>query len=248
MKKETGAVDMEWRLHRETDRVKRWGWGCCVVFCAVSGGGFLAGGEILSALICLGTVVLVSLPFVLERCFHCRLSRGFFLFCLLYAMGPMLGKAFKLYYLTGWWDKLLHTSAGFLFAALGAWLTTALNRGKDTTFLLQVLFGVFFSIAVSALWELVEFGVDQWFGGDMQNDTVVYTIHSYLLIEVPGEMRVIPKIAAVTLDGASLGISGYLDIGLIDTMLDVLVETVGAAVFGLWHLADRDRHPLVRNI
>lgn len=239
---------MEWQVHKETDSVKRWAWGFCAVFCAVSGGGFLLGGDVLSAAICLGTMVLVSLPFLLERCFHCRMSRGFFLFCLLYAMGPMLGKAFKLYYLTNWWDKLLHTSAGFVFAVLGAWLATALNRGKDTTLLLQVLFGVFFSIAVSALWELVEFGVDQWFGGDMQNDTVVHAIHSYLLSEVPGELRSIPQIDSVSLDGIALGVSGYLDIGLIDTMMDVLVETVGAAAFGLWHLADQNRHPMIRMI
>ena len=196
--------------------------------------------------ICLGSVFLVSIPILMERWLDLELQRGLFVFCLLYAMGPMLGKAYKLYYLTGWWDKLLHTSAGFLFAALGAWLATRLNRGQETSVPLQILFGIFFSISVSALWELVEFGVDRCFGADMQNDAIVYSIHSYLLGDAPGALFEIPQIQSVSVNGLPLEIGGYLDIGLIDTMGDVLVETLGAVAFGLWQWADRGRHPLIQ--
>ena len=196
--------------------------------------------------ICLGTVILVCLPALLERWLDIRLQRGFFLFCVLYAMGPMLGKAFKLYYLTPWWDKLLHTSAGFLFAALGAWAAVSLNRGRETSWGLQILFGVFLSISVSALWELVEFGIDRCFGADMQNDTVVYAIHSYLLGAAPGEIFSVSGIRETLVNGVSLGVEGYLDIGLIDTMGDVLVETLGALGFGAWSWWDRGRHPLIQ--
>lgn len=231
--------------HRE-DGIKLRCWGVCVGLCALSAAGFLAAGQWLSGLICLGTVILVSLPMLLEQVGHWKLSRGFFIFCLLYAMGPMLGKSFKLYYLTNWWDKLLHTSAGFVFAVLGVCLAAALNRGNPPSPAMQVIFGICFSITVSALWELVEFGMDWIFDMDMQNDTVVHAIHSYLLSDAPGVLTDITDIRTVQLDGAALEIGGYLDIGLIDTMCDVLVETLGAAVYGLWHLWDRDRHPLVR--
>lgn len=234
----------QWLKH-STCTMKLWTWGCCVIFCVVSGVGFLWKGNILEGLICLGTVVLISLPFLLERCWNWTLNRGFFLFCLLYAMGPMLGKAFKLYYLTNWWDKLLHTSAGFLFAVLGTYLTTALNNGKETSPILQILFGICFSIAVSAVWELVEFGVDRIFGADMQNDAIVNSIHSYLLSDTPGMLWEMPEITSLSVNGTPLEIGGYLDIGLIDTMHDVLVETTGAVVYGVWHLLDRNRHPLI---
>lgn len=237
---------MEGQLGKRNDRGELWAWGLCVAFCAVSAGGFFVGGDWLAGLICLGTVALVSLPMVMERALGWKLNRGFFLFCLFYAMGPMLGKAFKLYYLTNWWDKLLHTSAGFVFAVLGTCLATQLNRGRETSTVLQVLFGICFSVAVSALWELVEFGVDQFFGADMQNDTIVHAIHSYLLSDTPGVLLDIPQIRAVSVDGVTLEIGGYLDIGLIDTMHDVLVETLGAMVFGVWHLLDRGRHPLIQ--
>lgn len=234
-------------MKTDADPATLWAWGCCVAFCVVSGGVFLWNGEVLSGLICLGTAALVSLPFLVERCMNWKLNRGFFLFCLVYAMGPMLGKAFKLYYLTNWWDKLLHTSAGFLFAVFGTYLAGCLNKGRDTSFALQVLFGIFFSIAVSALWELVEFGVDRIFGADMQNDTVIHSIYSYLLGDAPGVMGEIPDIECVSVNGTALELGGYLDIGLFDTMYDVLVETLGAMAFGLWHLVDRNRHPLICN-
>lgn len=221
-------------------------WGICVLFCGVSGVGFFLAGELWAGWICLGSVILVSIPLLLERWLKIRLNRGFFIFCLVYAMGPMLGKAFKLYYLTHWWDKLLHTAAGFLFAALGAWLVTRLNRGQQTSLWLQILFGVFLSISVSALWELVEFGIDRFFGADMQNDAIVSSIHSYLLSETPGALFEIQGIQNVSIDGISLGVEGYLDIGLIDTMTDVLVETLGAVAFGIWQWWDRGRHPLIR--
>lgn len=239
---------MQLGRNREPDGMKMWIWGICGSFCVVSGGVFILQGKLLAGLICLGSVLLVSLPVVLERCLRWKLNRTFFLFCVLYAMGPMLGKAFKLYYLTNWWDKLLHTSAGFLFAVFGTYLAVKLNQGRDTSLLLQVLFGICFSIAISAVWELVEFGVDRIFGADMQNDTVVYAIHSYLLSDTPGTLVTIPQIQGVSVDGVPLEIGGYLDIGLIDTMQDVLVETLGAAAFGLWQMVDRNRHPLIVGI
>lgn len=238
---------MKGQMNRGMEPVKLWAWGICVVFCVASGAAFFWQGDSLAGWICLGTVILVSLPVMMERWWNCALNRGFFLFCLLYAMGPMLGKAYKLYYLTNWWDKLLHTSAGFVFAVLGAWLATRLNRGRELSLPLQVLFGICFSVAVSALWELVEFGVDRCFGADMQNDTVVHAIHSYLLSDVPGMLLDIPGIREVSVNGIPLEIGGYLDIGLIDTMYDVLVETLGAVAFGLWHLVDRGRHPLIQD-
>lgn len=239
---------MEQKLDYQERKPEIWIWGICTAFCVLSALGFFLAGDILSGLLCLGTVALVSLPFLLERWFHWKLNRGFFFFCLFYAMGPMLGKAYKLYYMTNWWDKLLHTSAGFVFAVLGTYLAAVLNKGKETSPVLQVLFGICFSIAVSAVWELVEFGVDQFFGADMQNDAIVTSIHSYLLSDTPGVLWELPRIDSLTVNGTPLEIGGYLDIGLIDTMQDVLVETTGAVVFGAWHLLDRNRNPLINRI
>ena len=42
---------------------------------------------------------------------------------------------------------------------------------------------------------------------------------------------VISGITSTTVNGSDLGINGYLDIGLIDTMKDMLVNFIGAVVF-----------------
>ena len=43
----------------------------------------------------------------------------------------------------------------------------------------------------------------------------------------------IPDIQDVVINGESLGLGGYLDIGIIDTMKDLFVNFIGAVVFSL---------------
>ena len=235
---------VERRIEQERNN-PLWFWGLCAGFCVVSGGWFLCRGEWLEGLLCLGTLVLVTLPVGVERVLGWKLDLGLFVFLLLYAMGPMLGKAYKLYYLTGWWDKLLHTCGGVAFAVLGTCLAGRLNGGRDTTPLMRAVFGLCFSIAISAVWELFEYGVDTFFGADMQNDTVVTAIHSYLLSDTAGVLFDLPDIREVAVNGVPLEVGGYLDIGLVDTMGDVLVETIGAVVFEIWYLLDKEKHSLI---
>jgi hypothetical protein len=221
-------------------------WAVCVAFCLGSGVWFLAAEDVTAALVCLGSVALVTAPVLAEKLLGLRLSRGFYIFCLAYALGPMLGKAYRLYYLTDWWDKLLHTTGGLVFALVGYYLLRAMNRGQPVTPAVGVLFGFCFSVAISGLWELFEFGMDAWFGMDMQGDTLVSGFHSYLLSDIPGSLFPVTDIRAVTVNGQAL--PGYVDIGLIDSMGDMLVETLGAVAASAWLLWDRDRHPLLRPV
>ena len=225
---------------------RTWLWGICGLFCLISSIYFFRSGELVSMLVCMGTVFLITLPCFAEKLFGFEMRRSFFVFCLLYAMGPMLGKAFKLYYVTNWWDKLLHTSGGFVFAALGSSFAFRLNGKKDTSLALRAVFGLCFSIALSAVWELFEYGVDCFFAADMQHDTVITAINSHYLSDTAGGLHSIQSIREVTLNGVPLEVGGYLDIGLIDTMLDILVETCGALLYFVWHMIDKDRHPLTQ--
>lgn len=234
------------RLSSKKSDLRTWLWCIGSLFCLASGAWFLHGGETVSMLVCVGTVFLISLPYLAGRLFGFELRRGFFVFCLLYAMGPMFGKVFKLYYVTNWWDKLLHTSGGFVFAVLGSCFAFRLNGKKDTSLALRAVFGLCFSIALSAVWELFEYGVDCFFAADMQHDTVITAINSHYLSDTAGGLHSIQSIREVTLNGVPLEVGGYLDIGLIDTMQDILVETCGALVYFVWYLIDKDRHPLIQ--
>lgn len=193
-------------------------------------------------LLCIATFALLLIPTAVERGFSCRIRMNVYLFGLAYALGPMLGDCYKLYYSTTWWDKLLHISGGVMFALFGLYLFGFLS-GKNKRLLACALFAVCFSVTLSVLWEFIEFGCDQLFGTDMQRDTVISSIHSYSLSTELGTVESIENIEMVTVNGDRLPVNGYLDIGLIDSMTDMLFESLGAFLVSILYLLDKGRHP-----
>ena len=81
--------------------------------------------------------------------------------------------------------------------------------------------------------------MDQLFLLDMQKDTIVHSIGSVMLDPTGGNTPVaihdITDVIVVTADGTQhpLGLGGYLDIGILDTMKDLFVNFIGAVVFSL---------------
>ena len=100
------------------------------------------------------------------------------------------------------------------------------------------------TITVSALWEFAEYGSDMLLGTDSQNDTYINGIHSYFLGKTAGQLGSIDGISQVVVNGMEL--PGYVDIGLIDTMGDMLIETLGASLGCGLLAADQGKHPTVR--
>lgn len=191
----------------------------------------------------LATILLVLLPEIMEQLFHCRICLPVYIFGLLYAIGPMLGQCYNLYYTISWWDKLLHISGGVMFAIVGLYLFEYLSRDKKNLALCAI-FALCFSMALSVAWEFVEFGSDQLLHTDMQDDSVITALYSYMLHDGVGVAGSIENIGSVEIDGISL--PGYIDIGLIDTMLDMLLESLGALAVCLVYLCDKGRHPMIR--
>lgn len=147
------------------------------------------------------------------------------------------------------WDTMLHTLNGFICAGVGFGLIDILNRNErikmNLSPLFVCLFSFCFSMTVGVVWEFFEFSMDMFFGKDMQKDTVVSYINSYLLSGSENKMISIKEITDTAVNGRNLGIDGYLDIGLIDTMKDLIVNFVGAVVFnlaGYFYLKGRGRH------
>lgn len=124
---------------------------------------------------------------------------------------------------------------GFLCAAIGFALFDVLNQHPASK--LQVnpaylaLMAFCFSMTVGVLWEIFEFGMDYFFRLDMQKDTVL-TVISSVELDLSGKNEVITlaDISTVAVNGRELGIGGYLDIGLYDTMEDLIVNFIGAVV------------------
>lgn len=216
----------------------------CEIFTVFTIVTLLAGGEPDRLALAFATTVLVLLPMLLEKLFRCRLCLPVYIFALAYAIGPMLGHCWKLYYTVPVWDKLLHISGGIMFAILGAYFFDLLVRQK-TYPAARTIFALCFSITLAALWEFCEFGADALFGMDMQDDTVVYGLTSYLLGDAVGTTGSITDIQAVAVNGTLLPVDGYIDIGLIDSMLDMILESLGALITCLLLLLDKGRHPLI---
>ena len=108
-------------------------------------------------------------------------------------------------------------------------------------------------MTVAAVWEIFEFSMDTFLGFDMQKDMVVSTIGSVSLdLSKSNEVITISDIAKVTVtcadgtvyDLSDYGIYGYLDIGIRDTMKDIIVNLIGAVAFsviGFFYIKNRGK-------
>lgn len=231
-------------MRKSEKRIKLGGVFLCEIFTLITIIMLWAGGEPDRLALAFGTLLLVLLPMLLEKVFKCRICLPVYIFALAYAIGPMLGHCWKLYYTVPVWDKLLHISGGVMFAILGAYFFDLLMKGEKRP-AVSAIFALCFSMAIAVLWEFCEFGADTFLGMDMQDDTVIHGLTSYLLGDTLGVTGSIENIQSVTVNGIAL--PGYIDIGLIDSMLDMLLETMGAVVTCMILWMDKGRHPLIQN-
>ena len=205
-----------------------------VLACAV---GALVFGNYEAFFLCLLTLVLFLVPPFIEASFSITIPETLEVVIALFIFAAeILDELFHFYTLFPFWDTLLHTFNGFLAAAIGLALVSILNRSDRIAFSLSPFFcavvAFCFSMTIGVLWEFFEFGMDWVFGLDMQKDTVLGGIASVLL-DPEGLQRPfrIDGIQTVVVYGQDLGLGGYLDIGLVDTMEDLLVNFIGALAF-----------------
>ena len=150
----------------------------------------------------------------------------------------ILGEISAFYIKFPYWDTILHTLNGFLCAGIGFSLVEIMNDNKKLKFELSPLFMAIvsfcFSMTIGVLWEFFEFAMDYFFMLDMQKDTIVTNISSVMLDPTGGNTPTKwMDIQDVAINGKSLGLGGYLDIGIIDTMKDLIVNFIGAIVFSV---------------
>ena len=198
--------------------------------------------EYQSMFLCALSLVLMVLPSIISKKLKIVLPSTLEIIILLFIFAAeILGEIHSFYVRIPNWDTMLHTINGFLCAAIGFCLVDMLNRNDQFSFKLSPLYlaivSFCFSMTVGVLWEFYEFGVDQLLGMDMQKDTVVHIINSVNLDPTRSNTVIhiqdIVDTIVVHSDGTqeSLGLGGYLDLGIIDTMKDLLVNFIGAVVF-----------------
>ena len=217
-------------------------------------------GNFENVFFCVLSLVLFVMPTILERQLKIDLPSVLEIVILLFIFSAwILGEVQTYYTIFPYWDTMLHTLNGFLCAAIGFSLVDLLNRHERISLSMSPAFMAIvafcFSMTVGVLWEFFECAMDQIFYGDMQKDTIVHAISSVMLDPTGGQrpqiIRGITDVIVVTEEGQiPLGLGGYLDIGLLDTMEDLLVNFIGAVTFsivGYFYVKNRGKGWFAKN-
>lgn len=221
-------------------------------------------GNFNNAFLCALTLVLFIIPAVIEKKFNLALPDALQIIILLFIYSAeILGEINEFYILIPHWDTILHTLNGFLCAAVGFSTIDILNQKEffhatmSPFFVALVAFC--FSMTIGVMWEFFEFSADQILRYDMQKDVIVDTI-STVKLDPEGKNK------AVIINGIEKTIiqskdkdgniketvieGGYLDLGINDTMQDLIVNFIGAVVFsilGLLYIRNRDKYKFAEN-
>ena len=217
-------------------------------------------GNFENVFFCVLSLVLFVMPTILERQLKIDLPNVLEIVILLFIFSAwILGEVQTYYTIFPYWDTILHTLNGFLCAAIGFSLVDLLNRHERVSLSMSPLFMAIvafcFSMTVGVLWEFFECAMDQIFQQDMQKDTIVHAISSVMLDPTDSQraqaIRGLTDVIVVAGgEEISLGLGGYLDIGLLDTMEDLLVNFIGAVTFsivGYFYVKNRGRGWFARN-
>lgn len=203
-----------------------------------------------NAFVCVLCLFLFLAPTIIERKLKIDLPSTMEIIILLFIFSAeILGEIHNYYNRVPYWDMILHTLNGFLFAAFGFSLMDIINRNAKFKFQLSPVYlavvAFCFSMTIGVLWEFFEFGCDIILGTDMQKDFIISTLSSVKLNPQGANVPVVINgITKTSVNGNQLGINGYLDIGLIDTMKDLIVNFIGAVAFsiiGFFYIKNRGR-------
>ena len=218
-------------------------------------------GNYHNVFLCVLTLVLFMIPSFVERRLKIDVPDTLEVVILLFIFAAeILGEINEYFVRVPHWDTMLHTLNGFLMAAIGIALIDVLNRTDRFAFNMSPLFVALvafcFSMTIGVLWEFFEFVADMITRSDMQKDTIVSTISSVTLHPEGRNIPIVVTDISKTVIWGSINgvpqeitINGYLDIGLIDTMKDLLVNFVGAVVFsviGFFYIKSRGKGKIAR--
>lgn len=154
---------------------------------------------------CLLGIVVIHLPSLLERRFHFELPTALYLLYIVFLYCAIfLGEVRDFYYAVPQWDTILHGMSSIMAGVFGFTVVAMLNRDERIAINLSpgfvALFAFCFAVTLGTLWEIYEYSFDGLLGMNMQ------------------KFR--------TSDGVVL--SGHA--ALVDTMKDIIVDSIGALV------------------
>ena len=215
-------------------------------------------GDLNNAFLCFLSLLLFTIPTLIEDKF--KIGIPSLLESIIYLFifsAEILGEINNFYGNIPYWDTILHTINGFLAAGVGFSLVDILNKSSKNIKLspLYVAIVAFcFSMTIGVLWEFFEYGMDRYLKLDTQKDRIVNVISTVkldpnndnkaVIIDNIKETHIITDDDEIVIEG------GYLDIGINDTMKDLMVNFIGAVCFstiGYLYIKNRDKYKFATN-
>jgi len=215
-------------------------------------------GNFENSMMCILALLLFTIPTIISE--KLKIGLPSLLEAIIYLFifsATILGEINNFYGIIPFWDTILHTLNGFLCAGIGFSLVDLLNQNSkkiNLSPIYVVIVAFCFSMTIGVLWEFYEFTSDSIFKTDMQKDRIVQTISSVELNEkgenIPIKVENIERTIIYTNNETIEIENGYLDIGIIDTMKDLLVNFIGAVVFsiiGFLYVTNREKYKFTEN-
>lgn len=147
----------------------------------------------------------------------------------------LLGEINNYYNETKYFDDIMHTLSSFITSFLAVYILKKLT--KTNTKKLTIIFALTMSMSISSLWEITEFTIDRIFSTDMQKDTIITTINSSIISidKSTPQKKEITSLYVNNIDYIET-YGGYIDIGLYDTMEDMICALLGVLIFIIIYL------------
>lgn len=201
-----------------------------VAFCIASIIYFIIIGQYRDIPIALAYMAIVFVFYLAEYSLNVKCPLGYVIFMMLFVLFCFLGASYNFYGKITHLDDILHSAWGIVFSVVGIILVKSLIGAPENAkgVIACILFGIGFTMLLSVVWEIYEYTGDSLLHTmDMQQDTIVRHFHSFLLHEPYDNLHTveidnITKTVIYYGNGQTLELDGYLDLGLIDTMHDLI--------------------------
>lgn len=208
-----------------------------------------------NAFLCILVLIQFLIPYFITKKLKIELPSIFEIIILLFIFSSeVLGEIQNFYGVFKHFDTVLHTLNGFLCAAVGFSLIDLCNNNSEKFNLSPLYLTIVafcFSMTIGVLWEFLEYSIDKVMLSDMQKDKLVTKISSvWLNPDGKNKAIVVDNINKTVIysdSGETVIEGGYLDLGLNDTMKDLIVNFVGAVVFSIFgylYVINRDKYKI----
>lgn len=207
-----------------------------VAFCIGSLIYFVIIGRGRDCLVSVAYLIIAPIFYLAEFNLKIRSPLLYTLFVIVFCTFCFLGASYNFYTIIPMLDDILHACWGILFSTLGFCIIKSLMGEPKSTnqFVAYLLFSIGFCMLLSIIWEIYEYACDSLMANfDMQQDTIVDHIHSFGMYPDPfnpkpdnlhtWQVEGIDHTILYDAAGNPIAtIPGYLDIGLHDTMWDII--------------------------